>query len=83
MQWCTKMHRRPKGQKWHLPVIRIIVSKRLLHFGFGNDADGTCHATGLRTALLVAKILHDNHEGDVQTLLRTSSTCSCGVVVGF
>jgi len=56
------MHLWPLGRNWHLPVIRIIVCERLLHFGFGNDADGTCHATGLRAALLVAKILHDDAE---------------------
>lgn len=62
------------GANWHLPVIRIIFSKRLLHFGFGNDADGTCHATRLRAALLVTKILHDDHEGDGQTLLFHTSS---------
>lgn len=65
--------KRGSGANWHLPVIRIIFRERLLHFGFGNDADGTCHATRLRAALLVTKILHDDHEGDGQTLLFHTS----------
>lgn len=63
---------------WHLPVIRIIIGEWLLHFGFGNDADGTCHATRLRAALLVTKILHDDRRRRRTDLAvpHTSNTCS-------